>query len=213
MNVAIGMADLDDLMNRIPVDSIAARLGAEPDAVRAAVGQAVPTLLAGLQAQTGDEQQAQKLAGALADHNDSLADGDITIDDVDTADGSKIVTKMFGDRSPELASALSDAVPAAGVDQGLIQKLLPMLAPIVLSYVAGKMMAASRGRARPPRTPPAASATSWAGCSAVGAETAAVSVTSSVVCWAAARTTVPSAASWADCSGAVAEAPRTPGVR
>ncbi|MEO9329301.1 DUF937 domain-containing protein [Gordonia aurantiaca] len=134
------MSDVDDLLSRLPYDSLAAQLGVDEESARAAAGQAVPALLAGLQAQTADHAAAQKLVGALAQHDNDLAAGAIKVDDVDTADGSKIVAHIFGEKTPEVAGAVSDRVPAAAIDQDVVQKLLPILAPIVLSYLTKKIL-------------------------------------------------------------------------
>ncbi len=139
------MSDIDDLLSRLPYDSLAQQLGVDEDSARAAAGQAIPALLAGLQAQTANEASAQKLVGALAQHDNDLAAGEIRVDDVDTADGSKIVAHIFGDKTPEVAGAVSNQVPAAAVDQGLVQKLLPILAPIVLSYITKKVLGGGGG--------------------------------------------------------------------
>lgn len=133
------MTDLNELLGRLPVEELAAKTGASPEDVRAAAAQALPTLLAGLAAQTGDEASTKKLVGALEQHDNGLADGDIHLDAVDVADGNKIVGKLFGDKTDDVALGLSGAVPAAGVDQGLVKKLLPMLAPIVLSFVMSQL--------------------------------------------------------------------------
>ena len=134
------MSDLDDLLARIPVSDIAQQLGVDDATARSAVEQAVPALLTGLQQQTGDEASAQGLAAALAQHPADLAEGDINLTDVDTADGGRIVHKIFGSETDNVAQALSGANAAAGVDQGLVKKLLPILAPIVLSYLTSKVL-------------------------------------------------------------------------
>lgn len=139
------MADLNELLNRLPIDQLAARTGASPDDVRAAAAAALPTMVAGLAAQTGDESSTAKLSGALAQHDNDLAQGSIDLDQVDQADGSKIVGKLFGDQSDDVAKGISGAVPAAAVDQGLVKKLLPMLAPIVLSYVMSQFGGKAKG--------------------------------------------------------------------
>lgn len=134
------MSDIDDLISRLPIGDIAGQLGVDPATATSAVQQALPALLSGLEAQTGNEETAQKLAGALEGHQNDLADGEIKLDDVDTADGSKIVANIFGDKTDEVAHALSGAAPAAAVDSGLIKKLLPILAPIVMSFVMSKVL-------------------------------------------------------------------------
>ncbi len=139
------MADLNDLLNRLPIDDLATKVGASPDDVRAAAAAALPTMVAGLAAQTGSDESSAKLAGALEKHDDGLADGAIDVEKVDTADGQKIVGKLFGDQQDSVAQGISGAVPAAAVDQGLVKKLLPILAPIVLSYVMSQYGGAKGG--------------------------------------------------------------------
>ncbi len=144
------MSDLDDLLTRIPVSDIAKQLGVDDATARSAVEQAVPALLTGLQQQTGEEQSAQGLAAALAQHPADLAEGDINLADVDTTDGGKIVNKIFGSETDNVAQALSGANAAAGVDQGLVKKVLPILAPIVLSYLTSKVLGGGKsGGAKP----------------------------------------------------------------
>ncbi|MGB6039503.1 MAG: DUF937 domain-containing protein, partial [Gordonia sp. (in: high G+C Gram-positive bacteria)] len=122
------MADLNDLIARLPIDDLAAQLGASPDDVRAAAAQAVPTLVAGLSAQSSDAGLLDK----LAKHDNDLASGDIKLGEVDPDDGSKIVNNLFGDEIDNVADAVGTAVPVAGVSGGLVKKLLPLLAPIVM---------------------------------------------------------------------------------
>lgn len=141
------MTDLNDLLSRLPIDDIAQQVGASPDDVRAAAAAALPTMVAGLAAQTEDEASTEKVTAALEQHDNDLADGTINLSDVDTQDGQKIVGKLFSDED-SVAHGISGAVPAAGVDQGLVKKILPMLAPIVLSYVMGQLSGKKKGGAQ-----------------------------------------------------------------
>ena len=134
------MAGLDDLIAQIPIQDIASKLGVEPEEVSSAVQQLVPALVGGLQVNAEqDPDAADKIAGAAEKHAASgLIDGGVTIDDVDPDDGDKIVSKIFGGNNSEsVASALSGG---GALGRGLVQKLLPMLAPIVLAYI-GKQFA------------------------------------------------------------------------
>ncbi|MET9202225.1 DUF937 domain-containing protein [Gordonia sp. NPDC003585] len=133
------MSDVDELLSRLPIGDIANQLGTDEASARAAAAQAIPALLTGLQAQTQDENSAQRLASALEQHDNDLAQGTIDLGDVDTDDGSKIVANIFGNQTDQVAGALSEQVPAASVDQGLIKKTLPILAPIVLSFLVRKI--------------------------------------------------------------------------
>ena len=134
------MAGLDDLIAQIPIQDIASKLGVDSSEVSSAVQQLVPALVGGLQVNAEqDPDAADKIAGAAEKHAASgLIDGGVTIDDVDPDDGDKIVSKIFGGNNSEsVASALSGGGALGG---GLVQKLLPMLAPIVLAYI-GKQFA------------------------------------------------------------------------
>lgn len=112
------MSDLDELLKQIPLDDIAAQLGVEPAEADAAVKQAVPALLHGLQ--------------NTAEAGDGTADLEAAVGD---EDGDRIVASLFGDKTDDVAHALSGQVPAASVNQDLVKQLLPILAPIVIAFV------------------------------------------------------------------------------
>lgn len=135
------MAGLDDLYAQIPVADIANKLGADPNEVNQAIHTLVPSLVGGLQHNA--QSDAGSIESAAQAHAASgLLDGGVTVDDVDEADGDKIVAKIFGgNNSDEVASALG-GTSAGGSD--LIKKLLPILAPIVLAYI-GKQFGQNSG--------------------------------------------------------------------
>lgn len=131
------MASLDELLAQIPIGQIASRLGVDEDTARSAVTRALPTLVGGLEANAQDPAGAASLETALQQHSSSgLLDGGVDIDQVDEADGAKIVSNVFGDKKTDVASALGGI--SGGADSGLVAKVLPILAPIVLAYLAKK---------------------------------------------------------------------------
>ncbi|GAA2556479.1 hypothetical protein GCM10009861_15520 [Neomicrococcus aestuarii] len=133
------MSDLQEILKLVPTDQLAQALGVDEQSAEAALRAAVPSLLAGMQSNAASPEGAESLAGALANHSNDLVDGSVNIDQVDTQDGSKIVSHVLGDREELLANQLSGANTAAGIDLGsLVRKALPILAPIVLSYLAKK---------------------------------------------------------------------------
>lgn len=135
------MANYDDLLKLIPVQDIAARLGVDQATAESAVQASIPAIVGGMQANAQDADGERSLAEALSQHQDSsLIDGGVAIDDVDEAEGEKIVGHVFGPQAPEVASALAGATPAASVQPGLIQKVLPLIAPIVLAYLAKRVL-------------------------------------------------------------------------
>jgi hypothetical protein len=58
----------------------------------------------------------------------------VNLDEVDTGDGDKIVDHVFGSNRDQVVNQLGAA--AGPADSSLLGKLLPMLAPIAMAYVA-----------------------------------------------------------------------------
>ena len=63
--------------------------------------------------------------------------GGVDLDEVDPNDGDRIVGHVFGDKRGHVVDTLG-AVDGTG-GGNLIGKLLPLLAPIVMSYLAGRI--------------------------------------------------------------------------
>lgn len=139
------MAGLDELFNQIPTQEIAAKLGADENEVNNAVRTLVPVLVGGLQQNAQDAGTASNIESAATNHAASgLLDGGVSVEQVDEADGSRAVARIFGGNdTTQVASTLAGG--GAGNSE-LIQKLLPILAPIVLAYI-GKQL--SKGSAEP----------------------------------------------------------------
>lgn len=140
------MSEIDELMSQIPISELASQLGVDDATAQQAVSQALPTLFGGLHANAASPDGAGSLQQALQQHPASLLDGGVNLGDVDPDDGQKILGHIFG--SPEQATQQvaaglhGGAAQAAGIPQGMLAKLLPVLAPIVLSYLTKKMGAA-----------------------------------------------------------------------
>lgn len=132
------MSDLNDLLAQLPIGSIAQALGVDEATANQAVHAALPALLGGLDANAQDEAGAASLQQALLQHEDRLPDdGQIDVNTIDTDDGDKIVGHVFGEHTDAVAQQLGGM--GGGLSSGLIRKLLPMLAPIVMSYIAKRM--------------------------------------------------------------------------
>ncbi|PQZ92910.1 hypothetical protein CQ018_10575 [Arthrobacter sp. MYb227] len=130
------MTNLNDLLNILPLDQIAGKLGVDGETARATVATALPSLVAGMQNNASSPEGAQALQSAIQQHDASLLDNGLDIEAVDVNDGQKIVNHVLGENQSALVSQLSSAAPA-GLDLGaLVQKALPMLAPIVMSFLA-----------------------------------------------------------------------------
>jgi hypothetical protein len=136
------VTEIDDLLSRIPTDQIAARLGVDAATADAAVRAALPALVGGMSANAQHPDGAASLAGALGQHDPGLVDGGVDVGQVDTADGQRIVGHVFGANVEPVAERVGGS---AGVSRELIAKLLPLLAPIVMSYLAKRLGQSSGG--------------------------------------------------------------------
>jgi hypothetical protein len=136
------MSATDEILANIPIRQLAEQLGVDESTAEAATRQAIPALLGGMHANATDPAGAASLAGALDDHPSDLVDGGVNLDQVDTEDGQKIVGNIFGGNTGQVAQTLGANV---GQQSGLIQKLLPILAPIVLAYLSKRLTGSSQG--------------------------------------------------------------------
>ncbi|SDK48889.1 DUF937 domain-containing protein [Arthrobacter sp. ok362] len=139
------MTELNDIIGQVPIGQIAALLGTDESTARSAVEAAVPTLLAGLHNNAQAPDGAAALESALGQHQDGLIDGGVDVGQVDTVDGEKIVNHVFGGQQDHVASQLAGTGQLGGAGGDLVRKLLPILAPIVMSYLANKVLGGGQG--------------------------------------------------------------------
>jgi hypothetical protein len=132
------MAGLDDLFAQIPTSDIAGKLGVDESEVNSAVQLLVPVLVGGLHQNAQDPDNASAIESEASSHAArGLLDTGAGVDKVDENAGQQAIAKIFGGNdSSQVAAALSGS--GAG-NSDLMQKLLPILAPIVLAYI-GKQM-------------------------------------------------------------------------
>ena len=127
------MAELDGLIEMIPIGDIAKKLGINEKVAKAAVTAALPTIVAGLTANASDADGAAKLEKTLTKHTSKST----KIDDIDEEDGKKIVNHVFGSKKEAVEEA---AAGKADVTKDIIAKILPIVAPIVLAWLASKFL-------------------------------------------------------------------------
>ena len=132
------MSAIDEIMSQIPLSQLARQVGTDEQTAGAAAQQAIPALLGGLQANVQHPDGAASLEGALGKHSASLIDGGVDLDQVDANDGRKIVSNIFGGQSDGVAQTLEGNL-GGGNQSDLMNKLLPILAPIVMSYLVKRM--------------------------------------------------------------------------
>src|SRR4051794_28433691 len=126
------MGSYDEILDQVPIGQLAGQLGVGSDEVRQAAESALPALLGGLHANASDPAGAESLLTALSNHQGTIKG----LDDVDRQDGKAIVGNIFGGSTDEVVSRLGGLDGSSG---SLVQKLLPILAPIVMSWLANKL--------------------------------------------------------------------------
>ena len=131
------MADLNALLDLIPVGDIAKQLGIDEDTAQAAVKQVLPGLVGGLAANANDAKGQTTLTNVLKHHNKGIAK---SVKEVDTEDGKKIVRNVFGDNEDKVVSKLAGASTKSDVTGDIIKQVLPIVAPIVLSWLANQFL-------------------------------------------------------------------------
>jgi len=134
------MTGIEDLLSQIPMDQLAAQLGLSEADTEKAVKSALPALVSGMRANADDPSGAVSLANALGQHDGSLLEGGVDVNQIDTEDGRKIVKNVFGDNEEAVVNQLGGL---GGLDAGSIGKLLPMLAPLLMSFL-GKQFGGGR---------------------------------------------------------------------
>jgi hypothetical protein len=136
------MADLSSLLKQIPVADIADQLGIDESVAEAAVQQVVPGLVAGLAANAEDPKGAASLEKALSHDRGGVHKKKVS--EIDTEDGKKIVKNVYGDKQDAVASKLAasatKASAAGDVTQDIIKQILPIVAPIVLAWLAEQFL-------------------------------------------------------------------------
>ncbi|MFP5417411.1 MAG: DUF937 domain-containing protein [Actinomycetes bacterium] len=133
------MAAVDDIKSSLDLDQIAQLLGTDRATADHAVDEALGQLVGAMGSNVSDADGAVSLTRALGDHVSSHAYGpQLDVSHVDTRDGEKIVNHVF---SPTQIQSLG-----SGASGSLLNRLLPILAPIVMGYLASRFQDYLRGQ-------------------------------------------------------------------
>jgi hypothetical protein len=130
------VSELDGLLNMIPVGDIAKQLGISESDAKAAVNQVVPVIVAGMAANAQDKGGAESLAGAATRHA-QRAKKFTKVEDIDTEDGAKVARNVFGANTKEVEKKVA---AAGGIDPSIIEKLIPIIAPIVIAFIGNMLL-------------------------------------------------------------------------
>lgn len=142
------MSDIESLAevfnNPDTLSSIADQLGTDTDTARQAIAAALPAVVGGLGDEAADPSSAAALTSAIEnDHDGSLLDSVEMLGSLlngtgtgKAFDGAGILGHIFGDQQEDVANQLASKT---GQSSSMFSKLLPILAPIVMSWLAKKM--------------------------------------------------------------------------
>src|SRR5215510_12415746 len=91
-----------------------------------------------MEANADDPAGAASLEQAVREHGPGLIGSGVDLGQVDTDDGAKIVHNVLGDNQGQVVNALGGfgGGQGGGLDSALVSKALPIVAPLVLSYLA-----------------------------------------------------------------------------
>src|SRR5688572_332050 len=131
---------VEEILGQIDPDELASRVGTDPETAMDAARKALPALLGGLDLEVQGGKADALAAAALQDHEGRL-DQPNPLASVDPAEGQKILGHMFGDRLGTVEQRLGGTSQAGS---SIFSKLLPILAPLVMSWLAGRMRGATK---------------------------------------------------------------------
>ncbi len=121
------------------VRQLAGALDVDERSIQNAIGQVVPALSRGIQRNAATETGFSGLADALAkgNHQRYLEQPETLAEPAAQLEGNAILGHVFGskDVSRNVAGA---AAKETGIDAGIIKKLLPLLAPVVMGALSSR---------------------------------------------------------------------------
>lgn len=146
-------SDLTAQLQGMPMDRIAQQLGIDPTQASAAVGAALPLLLGAMGRNASSPQGAQSLYSALQNDHAGLDIGSVlgSVLGSGGGQGGEILGHVFGGKQPRAEAGVSQV---AGIGSQQAGTLLKILAPIVMAYLAKRML--GRGSAGQGNAPAAA---------------------------------------------------------
>mgnify|MGYP001819145987 CR=1 FL=1 len=126
-----------DSQNSPAIGQLARNFGVSESAARDAISEMAPALTRGMQHNISNPQGLEALMGALTkgnhqryiDHPESLGDADTV------ADGNAILGHMLGSKDVS-RQVTRHAAATTGLDDGLLKKMLPVLASMVMGSMS-----------------------------------------------------------------------------
>lgn len=124
---------LQSMLNDSSVKSLSKKTGASKDEVSSVLTAALPLLLKGAGQQAEDEETAESFADALDQHAESdTEDMDVFMDNVDMADGAKILAHLLG---AETESTTKKVSKKSGTSNDNTAQILTAAAPLLMTML------------------------------------------------------------------------------
>ncbi len=117
---------LSSLANNETASTLSKKLNINSSKVSSVISSALPTLIQGMQKNSQSPEGAESLSKALQYHAEKAA----SIQDADTTDGTKILSKIFGNNT---SSVFSEIAGKTGTSSSAVSSILASIAPSVLS--------------------------------------------------------------------------------
>ena len=126
-----------DSQNSPAIGQIARNFGLSESATRDAIAEMAPALMRGMQRNTATPEGLEQLLVALAKGNHQrYVDQPGTLGEAGTlADGNAILGHLFGSKDVSRQVA-SHAAGSTGLDDGLLKKMLPVVASLVMGSMS-----------------------------------------------------------------------------
>ena len=131
--------DMQSILNSIlssgQADKISQKTGLSQDQLSQVIAAGLPMILGGMANNASSKNGAESLNNALDKHTNSpvLDDAEKAASDTAESEGGSILGHVFGDNK----SAAADGVAKqTGVDSATVMKVMAMLAPLVMAYLA-----------------------------------------------------------------------------
>ena len=126
-----------DSQNSPAIKQLAASFGLSEDAAKSAVSEMAPALSRGLQHNAASPQGLEALMGALSkgDHQHYVDQPESLTRDDAVTDGNAILGHILGSKDASRRVA-GHAASTTGLDSGLLKKMLPMVATMVMGSMS-----------------------------------------------------------------------------
>lgn len=128
---------LSSILNSGQADKISQKTGLDQNQLSQVIAAGLPMILGGMAKNTSTQQGADSLNNALDQHATSpvLNDPEAATSDAAVQDGGNILSHVFGSNNTAAADKVSQKT---GIDSATTMKVLAMLAPLVMAYMARK---------------------------------------------------------------------------